>query len=201
MGSRTSPRWRHHRPALRRRRGRRRRRIEKIAKNLAKGVELGKVSAADRDAALGRIRAFDELAAACTGADCVIEAVPSGSSSSARSSARSIRPRRARAARDQHVVAADRGDRGERPRTGSARRHALLQPRARDEARRGRPSRELGSGEHRHSGRARRAVRQDADHRERCAGFASSRLGLVIGSRRCAWSSRASRRPRTSTPR
>ena len=50
--------------------------IEKIAKNLAKGVELGKVSAADRDAALGRIRAFDELAAACTGADCVIEAVP-----------------------------------------------------------------------------------------------------------------------------
>jgi len=50
--------------------------IEKIGKNLAKGVELGKVSAADRDAALGRIRAFDELAAACAGADCVIEAVP-----------------------------------------------------------------------------------------------------------------------------
>ena len=50
--------------------------IEKIAKNLGKGVELGKISAADREAALGRIRAFDELAAACTGADCVIEAVP-----------------------------------------------------------------------------------------------------------------------------
>jgi len=50
--------------------------IEKIAKNLAKGVELGKISAADREAALGRIRAFDELAAACAGADCVIEAVP-----------------------------------------------------------------------------------------------------------------------------
>ncbi len=50
--------------------------IAKIAKNLAKGVELGKVSAADRDAALGRIRPCDELAAACTGTDCAIEAVP-----------------------------------------------------------------------------------------------------------------------------
>ncbi|MBA3453783.1 MAG: 3-hydroxyacyl-CoA dehydrogenase family protein [Deltaproteobacteria bacterium] len=50
--------------------------IEKVGKNLAKGVELGKLSAADRDAALGRIRAFDELSAACAGADCVIEAVP-----------------------------------------------------------------------------------------------------------------------------
>ena len=50
--------------------------IDKIAKNLAKGVELGKVGAADRDAALARLRAEDELAAACTGADCVIEAIP-----------------------------------------------------------------------------------------------------------------------------
>jgi len=50
--------------------------LEKVGKNLAKGVELGKVSPADRDAALGRIRAFDDLAAACAGADCVIEAVP-----------------------------------------------------------------------------------------------------------------------------
>jgi 3-hydroxybutyryl-CoA dehydrogenase len=49
---------------------------DKVAKNLAKGVELGKVSAADRDSALARITAFDELAPACAGTDCVIEAVP-----------------------------------------------------------------------------------------------------------------------------
>jgi 3-hydroxybutyryl-CoA dehydrogenase len=50
--------------------------IAKIGKNLAKGVELGKVSAADRDAAIARLSACDELAAACSGADCVIEAIP-----------------------------------------------------------------------------------------------------------------------------
>lgn len=49
---------------------------EKVGKNLAKGVELGKVSAAARDAALARILPFDELAPACAGTDCVIEAVP-----------------------------------------------------------------------------------------------------------------------------
>jgi len=50
--------------------------IGRIEKNLAKGVELGKLTAADRDAALGRVRARDEIAAACADADCVIEAVP-----------------------------------------------------------------------------------------------------------------------------
>jgi 3-hydroxybutyryl-CoA dehydrogenase len=50
--------------------------LGRVEKNLAKGVELGKVSAADRDAALGRIRPCDELAAACANTDCVIEAVP-----------------------------------------------------------------------------------------------------------------------------
>jgi 3-hydroxybutyryl-CoA dehydrogenase len=50
--------------------------VERVAKNLAKGVELGKVSSADRDATLARISTRDELAAACTGVDCVIEAVP-----------------------------------------------------------------------------------------------------------------------------
>ena len=49
---------------------------EKVAKNLAKGVELGKVTAADRDSALARIVAFDDLATACAGADCVVEAIP-----------------------------------------------------------------------------------------------------------------------------
>jgi len=48
----------------------------KVDRNLAKGVELGKVTAADRDAALARITAIDDLAAACTGTDVVIEAVP-----------------------------------------------------------------------------------------------------------------------------
>lgn len=50
--------------------------IARIRKNLDKGVELGKVAAADRDAAVARIQAFDDLAAACQGADCAIEAVP-----------------------------------------------------------------------------------------------------------------------------
>jgi 3-hydroxybutyryl-CoA dehydrogenase len=49
---------------------------DRIAKNLAKGVELGKVSAAARDAALSRLAVADDLAAACRDADCVIEAVP-----------------------------------------------------------------------------------------------------------------------------
>ncbi len=49
---------------------------DKVAKNLAKGVELGKVDASAREAALARILTFDELAPACTGTDCVIEAVP-----------------------------------------------------------------------------------------------------------------------------
>jgi 3-hydroxybutyryl-CoA dehydrogenase len=50
--------------------------IAKVTKNLDKGVELGKVTKSDRDAALARLTAVDDLAAACTGADCVIEAVP-----------------------------------------------------------------------------------------------------------------------------
>jgi len=50
--------------------------VGKIGKNLDKGVELGKLAAADRDAALARIQPFDELAPACADVDCVIEAVP-----------------------------------------------------------------------------------------------------------------------------
>ncbi len=50
--------------------------IAKITKNLDKGVELGKLQPADRDAALARITAFDELTPACAGVDCVVEAVP-----------------------------------------------------------------------------------------------------------------------------
>jgi 3-hydroxybutyryl-CoA dehydrogenase len=50
--------------------------IDKITKNLAKGVELGKVTAADRDAALARLTPADDIATAVTGADVVIEAVP-----------------------------------------------------------------------------------------------------------------------------
>ena len=50
--------------------------VTRIARNLDKGVELGKVTAADRDAALARITPFDSLTPACQGADCVIEAVP-----------------------------------------------------------------------------------------------------------------------------
>ncbi|MEO6774146.1 MAG: 3-hydroxyacyl-CoA dehydrogenase family protein [Kofleriaceae bacterium] len=50
--------------------------IDRIAMNLAKGVELGKLAAGDREAALGRLSATEELVAAVTDADVVIEAVP-----------------------------------------------------------------------------------------------------------------------------
>jgi 3-hydroxybutyryl-CoA dehydrogenase len=50
--------------------------LGKIAANLAKGVELGKLDATARDAALARLNAVDDVAAACAAADCVIEAVP-----------------------------------------------------------------------------------------------------------------------------
>src|SRR6185295_2727686 len=47
-----------------------------IHKNLAKGVELGKVQAADADAAKTRLTTHTTLADAVAGADLVIEAVP-----------------------------------------------------------------------------------------------------------------------------
>jgi 3-hydroxybutyryl-CoA dehydrogenase len=47
-----------------------------IHRNLAKGVELGKVAAADAEATHGRLRFSTDLATAVTGADLVIEAVP-----------------------------------------------------------------------------------------------------------------------------
>jgi 3-hydroxybutyryl-CoA dehydrogenase len=50
--------------------------IAKVRKNLDKGVELGKVAAADRDRAIAVIQAHADLEAACAGTDCVIEAVP-----------------------------------------------------------------------------------------------------------------------------
>ena len=50
--------------------------IGKIRKNLDKGVELGKVAAEARDAAIAQLRAHGELADACRDTDCVIEAVP-----------------------------------------------------------------------------------------------------------------------------
>lgn len=50
--------------------------LAKIRKNLDKGVELGKLAATARDEAWARLTAAPELAAACAGVDCVIEAVP-----------------------------------------------------------------------------------------------------------------------------
>jgi 3-hydroxybutyryl-CoA dehydrogenase len=50
--------------------------VERIAKNLTKGVELGKVSPQDREAALARVSAADSLEIACAKVDWVIEAVP-----------------------------------------------------------------------------------------------------------------------------
>ena len=48
----------------------------RVQANLDKGVSLGKVEVAARDAALARIEVTADLAAACTGVDLVIEAVP-----------------------------------------------------------------------------------------------------------------------------
>jgi 3-hydroxybutyryl-CoA dehydrogenase len=50
--------------------------IERVAKNLAKAVELGKVSAADREAALTRLHASEHFADAVAGVDVVVEAIP-----------------------------------------------------------------------------------------------------------------------------
>ena len=50
--------------------------IDRIGKNLAKGVELKKVTSEERDATLARITAFEDLASAVSGVDAVIEAVP-----------------------------------------------------------------------------------------------------------------------------
>jgi 3-hydroxybutyryl-CoA dehydrogenase len=50
--------------------------VGKVRANLDKGVELGKLDAAVRDAASARLRPAAELADACEGVDCVVEAVP-----------------------------------------------------------------------------------------------------------------------------
>jgi 3-hydroxybutyryl-CoA dehydrogenase len=50
--------------------------LDRIAKNLAKGVELGKVTPEQRDATLARVSAVESIEAAVKGVDCVIEAVP-----------------------------------------------------------------------------------------------------------------------------
>ena len=50
--------------------------LAKIEKNLAKGVDLGKLDATARDAARARLAVADTIAAACADADLVIEAVP-----------------------------------------------------------------------------------------------------------------------------
>ena len=48
----------------------------KVVANLGKGVELGKLAGELRDAALARLTATGDLAAACAEVDLVIEAVP-----------------------------------------------------------------------------------------------------------------------------
>jgi 3-hydroxybutyryl-CoA dehydrogenase len=50
--------------------------LSSIRANLEKGVELQKVEAGDRDAALARLHTTTELAGAVNGADLVVEAVP-----------------------------------------------------------------------------------------------------------------------------
>ncbi len=50
--------------------------IGKIAKNLDKGVELGKLSEELAAAAKARVRAVDNFTEACVDTDCVIEAIP-----------------------------------------------------------------------------------------------------------------------------
>ncbi|MCX4244953.1 3-hydroxyacyl-CoA dehydrogenase family protein [Paraliomyxa miuraensis] len=50
--------------------------LSRVQDNLDKGVQRGKVSAEQRDAALANLHAHTDLTAAVTGADMVIEAVP-----------------------------------------------------------------------------------------------------------------------------
>lgn len=50
--------------------------LDRIRANLDKGVELGKVDAADRDATLARITTTTSIATAADGADLVVEAAP-----------------------------------------------------------------------------------------------------------------------------
>jgi 3-hydroxybutyryl-CoA dehydrogenase len=50
--------------------------LSKVKGNLEKGVEKGKVTAADRDAALARIATTSDLAAAAAKADLAVEAIP-----------------------------------------------------------------------------------------------------------------------------
>lgn len=50
--------------------------LDRIRANLDKGVELGKVAAQERDALLSRVRTTTSIADASTGADLVIEAAP-----------------------------------------------------------------------------------------------------------------------------
>src|SRR5689334_488536 len=50
--------------------------VARIAANLDKGVGLGKISTETRNDALARIHGTGDLVAACAGADAVVEAVP-----------------------------------------------------------------------------------------------------------------------------
>lgn len=50
--------------------------MRRVGENLEKGIQRGKVSAEERDRTLGNLRAADEMAAAVSDADLVIEAVP-----------------------------------------------------------------------------------------------------------------------------
>ena len=50
--------------------------LEKVRKSFEKGIEKGKVSPADRDAALARISLAADLASGASDADLVVEAVP-----------------------------------------------------------------------------------------------------------------------------
>jgi 3-hydroxybutyryl-CoA dehydrogenase len=50
--------------------------LSQVRKNLEKGVEKGKVTPADRDAALARVTAATDLRAAAEGVDLAVEAVP-----------------------------------------------------------------------------------------------------------------------------
>jgi len=50
--------------------------IARVTKTLDKGVELGKTTADERARIVGRLRAADSVAAACDGVDAVVEAVP-----------------------------------------------------------------------------------------------------------------------------
>ena len=162
-----------------------------IAERLEREVEKGRLEAG----AAGPLEAAAELGALAD-ADVVIEAAPESLELKRELFGRRRRGRaRGLRARHQHLVAERHRDRRGRARARARGRHALLQPRAGDEARRGRRGRALGRGGARDDARARPRDGPARDRRRPTAPASSSTAATArSASRRCG-SCRSGSRP------